>query len=362
MAERLFTGFDINGVHLSNRLVVAPMTRVSATEDGVATDTMRLYYERFPRGGFGLVITEGIYTDQAYSQGYAHQPGMSDEAQALAWKPVVHAIQAQGGKVFAQLMHAGALTQFNRFRSETLAPSAVQPKGEQMGFYRGQGAYPLPRAMTEKDISEVITGFAEAASRAVSLAGFDGIEIHGANGYLLDEFFTDYTNTRSDRWGGDIRQRLALNLEIINAVRAAVPTDVPVGIRLSQGKVNDFEHKWREGETGAEIVFSTLAAAGLNFIHVTEHEAWQPAFGNGPSLISLARRFAPGATLIANGKLHDPARAVQLLDEGADLIAIGKGALANPDWPNKVSHNQPLSEFNPALLGPIADIKASETV
>ena len=362
MVKTLFTHFDINGVSLNNRLAVAPMTRVSANEDGTPNDTMNRYYERFARGGFGLIITEGLYTDQAYAQGYAYQPGMSDNEQAQAWKPLVDTLHAQGSKVFAQLMHAGALTQGNRFRNDTLAPSALQPKGEQMTFYRGQGPYPLPKAMTEADIADVISSFAQAAKRAVEVAGFDGIEIHGANGYLLDQFFTDYTNTRDDRWGGDIRQRLSLSLEVYKAVRSAVGANVPVGIRISQGKVNDFEHKWKEGEAGAEIVFGTLAEADIDFIHVTEHEAWQPAFGEGPSLVALARRYAPTVTVIANGKLHDPERAAQALEDGADLIAIGRGALANPDWPQKVENAQVLAEFDPRLLGPIAHIKASETL
>ena len=362
MVKTLFTHFDINGVSLNNRLAVAPMTRVSANEDGTPNDTMNRYYERFARGGFGLIITEGLYTDQAYAQGYAYQPGMSDNEQAQAWKPLVDTLHAQGSKVFAQLMHAGALTQGNRFRNDTLAPSAFQPKGEQMTLYRGQGPYPLPKAMTEADIADVISSFAQAAKRAVEVAGFDGIEIHGANGYLLDQFFTDYTNTRDDRWAGDIRQRLSLSLEVYKAVRSAVGANVPVGIRISQGKVNDFEHKWKEGEAGAEIVFGTLAEAGIDFIHVTEHEAWQPAFGEGPSLAALARRYAPNVTVIANGKLHDPTRAAQALEDGADLIAIGRGALANPDWPQKVENAQALAEFDPSLLGPIAHIKASETL
>ncbi|AYN96413.1 NADH:flavin oxidoreductase [Pseudomonas sp. LTJR-52] len=362
MVKTLFTHFDINGVSLNNRLAVAPMTRVSANEDGTPNDTMNRYYERFARGGFGLIITEGLYTDQAYAQGYAYQPGMSDNEQAQAWKPLVDTLHAQDSKVFAQLMHAGALTQGNRFRNDTLAPSALQPKGEQMAFYRGQGFYPLPKAMTEADIADVISSFAQAAKRAVEVAGFDGIEIHGANGYLLDQFFTDYTNMRDDRWGGDIRQRLSLSLEVYKAVRSAVGANVPVGIRISQGKVNDFEHKWKEGEAGAEIVFGTLAEAGIDFIHVTEHEAWQPAFGEGPSLVALARRYAPTVTVIANGKLHDPERAAQALEDGADLIAIGRGALANADWPQKVENAQALAEFDPSLLGPIAHIKASETL
>ena len=201
----LFTPIVINGHSFKNRLSVAPMTRVSATQDGRATEAMTRYYERFARGGFGTVITEGIYIDQAFSQGYVHQPGMTDEAQANAWRPVVHGVKAHGALAIAQMMHAGAISQGNRFRDTTVGPSPVQPKGEQMTFYHGKGAYALPDAMTEAQIADAINGFAESAGRAIKVAGFDAIEIHGANGYLLDQFLTDYANTRANPWGGPPR-------------------------------------------------------------------------------------------------------------------------------------------------------------
>jgi 2,4-dienoyl-CoA reductase-like NADH-dependent reductase (Old Yellow Enzyme family) len=216
----LFTPIAIKGRIVKNRLSVAPMTRISATQDGRATETMTRYYERFARGGFGTVITEGIYTDQAFSQGYVHQPGMTDEAQANAWKPLVSGIKAHGALAIAQLLHAGALSQGNRFRDSTVGPSPVQPKGEQMTFYHGKDRYVLPAAITETQIADAVNGFAESAERAIEVAGFDAIEIHGANGYLLDQFLTDYTNKRADRWGGATVSRLRLILETFKAVRA----------------------------------------------------------------------------------------------------------------------------------------------
>ena len=266
--ESLFTATDINGVTLRNRLAVAPMTRVSATEDGTATETMVRYYERFARGGFGLLITEGIYTDHAFAQGYLHQPGITDEAQAQAWRLVVNAVHRHGAHFFAQLMHAGAISQGNRFRATTVGPSAVQPKGHQMEFYYGKGAYPMPAAITEEQIADAIEGFAASAARAVT-AGFDGVEIHGANGYLIDQFLTDYANQRGDRGGGDTRRRATLVRAVFEAVRARVGASVPVGVRISQGKVNDFTHKWAGREQDAEDIFGTLAEAGGSYIHIT---------------------------------------------------------------------------------------------
>lgn len=356
----ILTAYDMNGCSLRNRLAVAPMTRVSATETGHATADMARYYERFAHGGFGLVITEGLYTDQKHAQGYPFQPGITDEQQAQAWRAVTNRIHAHHGLAFAQLMHAGALSQGNRFVDVSAAPSAVRPKGEQMNFYYGAGQYPVPRAMTEEDIADTIEGFAHAATLAVTCAGFDGIEIHGANGYLLDQFLTAYTNQRSDRWGGSVRNRLQLTLEVLKAVKQAVGA-IPVGVRISQAKVNDYAHKWEEGERAAEVIFGSLSEAGVDFIHVTEFEAWKPAFPAGnASLVSLCRRYAPKAAIIANGGLETPERASHALEEGADIIALGKASLANPDLPQRFAKGEALNEFDSSILGPIANIKERE--
>ena len=359
--KALFAPLVINGHPVKNRLSVAPMTRITATQDGRATETMTRYYERFSRGGFGTVITEGIYTDRAFSQGYIHQPGMTDEAQANAWKPVVNGIKAHGALAIAQMMHAGAISQGNRFRGTTVGPSSVQPKGEQMTFYHGTGRYTLPAAMTEAQIADAINGFAESAERAIEVAGFDAIEIHGANGYLLDQFLTGYTNSRTDRWGGATENRVRAIVETFKAVRAKVGSKVPVGVRISQGKVNDHHHRWTDAERDAEIIFGSLADAGADFIHVTGFEAWKPAFaGGGPSLMNLAKRYAPKAAIFANGSLHNVEHAVAALNDGADIITIGRGALANPDFPKRLSDRGIFNDFNPTILGPVANIKETE--
>jgi 2,4-dienoyl-CoA reductase-like NADH-dependent reductase (Old Yellow Enzyme family) len=360
-AGALFAPIDINGQITKNRLAVAPMTRITATGDGRATETMMRYYERFARGGFGTVITEGIYTDRAFSQGYLYQPGITDEGQADAWKPIVNGVKAHGAHVIAQLMHAGAISQANRFRKTTVGPSAIQPKGTQMTFYHGNDCYGLPAAMTEEEIADAVAGFASSAGRAIEIAGFDGIEIHGANGYLLDQFLTDYTNSRTDHWGGSAENRVRLAVETLKAVRARIGAEVPVGVRISQGKVNDYTHKWAGAERDAEIIFGSLADAGANMIHVTEFEAWKPAFTEGgPSLMRLAQRYAPKATIFANGSLHNIEQAVASLEGGADIITLGRGALANPDLPEQLAKRGALREFNPDILSPIAHIKDSE--
>lgn len=354
-ASKLLDAVTLGPLRLANRLAVAPMTRVSATADGRATARMTDYYAEFAAGGFGLVITEGIYTDNAYAQGYLFQPGLADDTHGEAWRPVVERVHAAGGRIVAQLMHAGAISQGNPRRAVPKGPSAVQPKGMQMSFYRGNGAYRLPAALSPVEIEEVLTGFACAAVRAKE-AGFDGVEIHGANGYLLDQFLTEYTNQRNDGYGGSLERRLRLGVETIHAVRQAVGPGFAVGYRVSQGKVNDFTHKWRGGESEAAAIFETLSAAPLDYLHTTEFEAWRPAFGDGHSLAALARRHGT-VPVIANGSLHAPAEAVGMIErEEADLISLGRGALTHADWPRRVRAGQALDVFDPALLSPLADL------
>lgn len=353
----------IGQLTLKNRIAVAPMTRISASEDGKATADMVRYYERFARGGFGLVITEGTYPDLAYSQGYLHQPGIANDKQAASWQPVVEAVHDAGAKIILQLMHAGGLSQGNHWKQEAMGPSAVQPKGEQLGFYRGEGAYPMPREITTEEIAQMIKDFAAAAMRAKS-TGFDGVEIHGANGYILDQFLTEYANQRTDRYGGSTENRVRLLVEVVREVRKAVGPDYLVGIRISQGKVNDYVYKWANGQADAKIIFEKLAEAGIDYIHTTEHDAQAPAFSSqnsdGDTLAGYAKRFS-GLPVITNGKLGDPAVANAVLAEGkADIIALGKTALANRDWPQRAANQQPMDEFDFGLLQPLAHIKDSE--
>ncbi len=353
----LFTPLQVGrALSLPNRLAVAPMTRVSATAEGRATTQMADYYEAFAAGGFGLVITEGIYTDQAYAQGYLFQPGLADDAQRDAWRAVVDRVHARGGRIVAQLMHAGALSQGNPHRAKAKGPSAVQPKGQQMAFYRGEGPYRMPEAMSDEDIAEAIDGFAQAARRAQE-AGFDGVEIHGANGYLLDQFLTAHTNLREDRYGGSLDNRLRLTLDVIQAVRRSTAEGFAVGVRSSQGKVNDFTHKWEGGEADAAQIFGALGAQPIDYLHTTEFEAWRPAFGErSPSLAALARRHV-SVPVLANGSLHDATQAGGVIArEEADFVSLGRGALAHADWPARLRAGAEFEPFDRELLAPIADL------
>ena len=356
----LFAPYRLGPLSLPNRIALAPMTRTSAEPSGLANDRMVRYYTRFAEGGFGLLITEGAYPDLAHSQAYENQPGIADEEQAASWRPVVEAVHRAGGRIICQLMHAGALVQYNRFVREAIAPSAVKPKGRQLEEHGGSGEFAVPREMTREEIDAVISGFAAAARRAKQV-GFDGVEVHAANGYLLDQFLSEGINLRTDEYGGPAANRVRLTVQVLEAIRHAVGPDFVVGVRISQGKVNDFDHKWRNGLEDARIIFTALAAAKADFIHTTEYKAFRPAIGeDGPTLAALAKTYG-GLPVIANGKLGDPERAERLLADGdADLAAIGTSALVNPDWPRKVKTGLPLAPFDHAFLHPIATIRDEE--
>ncbi|MEV6041818.1 NADH:flavin oxidoreductase [Nonomuraea sp. NPDC052116] len=348
----------IGELHLANRLAVSPMTRVSAAADGTPTAEMADYYAAFARGGFSLVLTEGTYTDTRYSQSYANQPGLVTDDHEAAWRDVVGHVHDAGAPMILQLMHAGALSQGNRYRDDTAAPSAVLPRGQKMPEYGGYGPWPTPRAMSQDDIDQVVHGFVTSAVRA-RRAGFDGVEVHGANGYLVDQFLTDYTNQRGDRYGGTVANRVRLAAEIVSAIRAAVGPRFCVGIRLSQGKVNDFTHRWAGGSREAEIIFATLAEAGASYLHIaSEGRDWvETATLDGQVTITGLARKVTGLPVLANGGMHDLDRAAMVLQDGhADVLTLGRGALANPDFPRRLAQGLPMANFDHQMLQPMATL------
>ncbi|NUW36903.1 NADH:flavin oxidoreductase [Nonomuraea sp. SMC257] len=348
----------LGGLHLANRFAVAPMSRVSAAPDGTPTAEMADYYTAYAEGGFGLVITEGTYTDTLYSQGYLNQPGIASDAHAAAWRDITDRVHAARARIVLQLMHAGALSQGNRHRDDTAGPSAVPPVGEKMSEYGGHGSWPTPRAMTQDDIDAAVRGFADAAVRARD-AGFDGVEIHGANGYLLDQFLTTYTNTRDDSYGGPVANRVRLTAEVVAAVRAEVGPDFCVGVRLSQGKVNDFVYRWPGGAYDARVIFTALADAGATYLHIaSEGRDWieTARLDDGTTITGLAR-LATGLPVIANGGMHKLPLAAQVLRDGhADLVSVARGALANPDLPRRVAEDRPVEAFDHMMLQPMATL------
>jgi 2,4-dienoyl-CoA reductase-like NADH-dependent reductase (Old Yellow Enzyme family) len=358
----LLTPLEIGSLTLPNRVAVAPMSRVSTRGDGVPTPAMARYFRAFAEGGFGLLLTDGTYFDHAHSQAYPDQPALVTDAHAEGWRAVVEQVHAAGGTIALQLMHAGALVQGNHHSDVAIAPSAVQPKGRMLRAYGGPGgAYALPRAMDLDDIAAVLDAVGIAAAKAQEI-GFDAVEIHGANGYLFDQFLTGYTNLRTDDYGGTPARRARLLTEAIAAARTATGGDFPIGVRVSQLKVNDSEHRWASVEEARELL-SAIGAASPAWVHVaSEGGAWRETsfLAPGVSTTSLAREVT-GVPVIANGGMDDAELATSLLREGhTDLVALGQGAIANPDWPRRLAEKRPFVPFDGAMLSPEVTVEHTE--
>lgn len=339
------TDHFIRSLHLPNRFVLAPMSRASAHSDGAATENMANYYAKFARGGFGLLITEGAYTDANTAQSYSNQPGMVTDEHESAWRQVVSVVKNEGGKIILQLIHAGAVSQHVE---QAYAPSPVRPKGKMLqGYGHKQGEYDVPLALSIEDIEHIVAGFIQAAIRA-ERAGFDGVEVHCANGYLLDQFLTPETNLRSDQYGGSLANRIRLTRDILTAIKAATSASFVVGVRLSQAKATEPDYFWRNGLDDANQIFSEVADGGADFIHLASEAKgyeYRSATKDGENLTAFAKRVT-GLPVIANGGLSDTKLTDNILCENkADFVAIGKAALVNPDLPNKRNAGQELREF-----------------
>lgn len=349
--DPLFEEFELNGHELDNRVGLAPMTRTSATDEGRPTDRMARYYASFARGGFSFLVTEGTHPDATHSQGYHNQPGLATDEQAAAWEPVVDAVHDEGSPIFAQLMHAGAQTQGNRYGDDSVAPSAYRPPGEMAEMYGGSGPFPEADPLDKAGLANAKEGFVAAAERAVD-AGFDGVEVHAANGYLLHEFVDPLVNDRDDEYGGSPENRARFPAEVTAAIDEAMPDGFVVGVRASQAAVTDEERVWPDGEATAAALFAALSDAGADYVHVTGGDATAPEVPDTDRTLAelAAENVADGVAVIANGSLGDPEKARAALADGADLITLGTGALANHDWPDRVRAGEPLDDLDPGVV------------
>lgn len=362
LKKTLFDNVTLHHHKLANRLAVAPMTRRSASPEGIPTEVMADYYQDFAKGGFSLIITEGTYTDADFSQSDINQPGIVQEAQVAGWKKVVEKVHDYGALFICQLMHGGALSQYSE---ATIGPSAVRPVGiraTEAGGLKGQ--FPVPREMTAKDFEMVKAGYVDSARRAVK-AGFDGIEIHAANGYLFDQFITGHTNLRLDNYGGSVRNRLRFLMEVFAAIKDAVPSDFIIGIRLSESKVNDLPYRWPGGSATADKIFTILSEIDPAYYHIAaEGGRWEREclYPDGRSSTGIAKLLT-GVPIIANGGMHDINLAESLLNSNqADLISIGRAALANPNWPNLVAAGKPVIPFFKELIKPSLTLEHTRSV
>lgn len=333
--NKLFEENQLGDVFLKNRLVMAPMTRSRATEQGLPGEYAAKYYSQ--RASMGLIITEGVQPSEL-GQGYLYTPGIYTVEQANAWKKVIDEVHANDGKIFIQLMHVGRISHPDNLPShkKAIAPSAIAPK-EKMYTLAGMKDIPTPQAIKIEDISTIVDEYRHAASLAIE-AGADGVEIHGANGYLIHQFLGENSNIRNDNYGGSIENRARFALEVTKAVVEEVGAS-KVGIRLSpMNHLGDVD----EGEKG-EALYRYLVAklaefhiAYLHLMHVGNEELLQNIRRIWDSVLIVNRPSRPSESIASD-----------LENELADLVSVGVLSLANPDLVERLKNGYALNTPNP---------------
>ena len=340
----LFTPFDLQGLRLPNRVVMSPMTRTRATEDDVPTELMRDYYVQ--RATAGLIVTECTQvSDQAH--GIIRAPGMHRSDQVAAWRVITDAVHAAGGRIYNQLWHAGRVGHPDMRGGEAVvAPSPLPATGD---FYlpTGRVDFPVPRELGVEEIPGIVEDFARA-TRNARAAGFDGVELHGANGYLQDQFLQDGSNARTDAYGGSVVNRARLLVETAEAMAAAWSAD-RVGVRLSPSStlygMADSDKRATFGHAVRE-----MARLGLGYLHVTEPNA--KAMEAGVQIEHVAETFRPmftGPLIVNTG--FDRAKGDAVIAAGhADLVAFGVPFIANPDLVERLRTGAPLNTPDPSTF------------
>jgi N-ethylmaleimide reductase len=334
----LFQPTTLGPLALRNHLVMAPMTRSRAGEGNAPNALMAEFYGQ--RATAGLIITEGT-APSPNGCGYARIPGLWSPAQVAGWRRVTDAVHGRGGRIFAQLMHTGRVGHPLNLPAgaEILAPSAIPAPGEMFTDAEGPRPHPAPRPMTERDVRQAIQEHVDAARNAIT-AGFDGVELHGANGYLLEQFLSPRTNQRTDAWGGSVEARLRFPIQVVQQVAAAIGGE-RLGLRLSPYGVNAGMEAYPEIDDTYHRLTQALVSTGLQYLHLVDHSAMgAPPV---PAALKLALRKAwPRTFILAGG--FDRAGAEEALREArADLIAFGRPFLANPDLVARLERGLPLN-------------------
>jgi 2,4-dienoyl-CoA reductase-like NADH-dependent reductase (Old Yellow Enzyme family) len=344
--KALFKPFQLGNLQLSTRVVMAPMTR-SFSPGGVPNSKVIEYYRRRAAAGVGLIITEGTTVNHKASNGYPNVPQFFGEAPLAGWKKVVDAVHAEGGKIVPQLWHVGAVRRLG-----------TEPDGEVPAYgpmEKLKGDTLVVHGMTQQDIKDVIGAFAQAAADAKAI-GMDGVEIHGAHGYIIDQFFWDGSNQRTDEYGGDLAQRSRFAIELIEAVRAAVGPDFPIIFRFSQWKQQDYTARLALTPEALGAFLKPLSDAGVDIFHCSTRRFWEPEFeGSDLNLAGWTRKLTGKPTItvgsvgldgeflqfmVNTDKVAQPASLENLLkrlgDDEFDLVAVGRALLVDPDWAVKV--------------------------
>jgi N-ethylmaleimide reductase len=347
----LFDPLQVGRMHLANRVVMAPLTRNRAP-GALPNDLMITYYTQRadPKNGAGLIVTEATAISHQ-GQGYADVPGIWSDKQVVAWNKITDAVHAVGGKIVMQLWHVGRVSHVDLQPGgqAPVAPSAIRAKTKTVLIRDGVPTFEdtsMPRALTLDELPGIVDDYRRAARNAIA-AGFDGVEVHGANGYLLDQFMRSGSNTRTDAYGGSIENRARLLLEVMHAVSAEIGGD-RVGLRLSPvTPANDAQDP--QPQPLFDYVVKHLAPLNLAFLHIIEgatggardYRQGELAFDYSALRAAYRNAGGKGAWMVNNG--YDNALASQSLAEGADLVAFGRPFIANPDLTRRLRENAALN-------------------
>ncbi len=338
--NKLFSPFTLSGYTLKNRIGIAPMTRMSSVGDSIPRQDVLDFLVRRAQHDVSLIYTEAIITDNESAQGYPNQSRLLTESQINAWKPVTSAIRAAGAVSIAQIFHCGRMSwpEINPAH-RVIAPSASAPK--QNNPLTGL-AYPTPEIMSPIDIAHVIDGFVKTAQGAIA-AGFDGVEIHGAHGYLISAFLSGYSNQRDDGYGGSIENRYRFAHEVIQAVHNVLPPNKILIFRISNWGVADMDVSLFADKDEWQKIIRLLSLEPLNAISVSAYDFSAKAFGTEFNMAQLSRQ-ATQLPLIICGKIYDGNSAEAALKD-ADIVLSAKSLLLNPDWVQDIVKNKPLTSY-----------------
>lgn len=335
--EALFTPLKLGAIGAQNRVFMAPLTRNRAQSDGVPKALAVEYYAQ--RASAGLLITEASQISPM-AKGYLDTPGIYSDAQVAAWKPITEAVHAAGGKIVIQLWHVGRVSHNSLLpdNATPVAPSAIRAD---VKTFTAEGFVdiPTPRALTVEEIAATVADYAHAARQAIK-AGFDGVEIHAANGYLIQQFLAEGSNTRDDAYGGSIENRTRFLREVVDAVTAAIGAD-RTGIRLSptaayQG-ISD-----SNPEAVFETVYDYLDSKALAFLHVVENQQGAPLVEDSAAILGRLRARYKGVYVVNGG--FDGASGAAAIESGrADAVAYGRPFISNPDLPRRLREDAPLN-------------------
>lgn len=335
---KLFDPVKLGDLELANRVLMAPLTRNRAHDDGTPAEMAETYYRQ--RASAGLIFTEATQIS-AMGKGYIKTPGIYDDKHVAAWKRVTDTVHAEGGRIFVQLWHVGRISHTSLL-PEGRNPVSSTDKAADASTYTDNGfeAVSKPDALTEEGIRETISDYVTAA-KAAKAAGFDGIEVHAANGYLLEQFLMDRVNDRTDAYGGSVENRMRILDEVLDAVSEVWPAD-RIGVRLSPlGQFNDVSDSDPAGHY--EYIVEQLDKRGLAYLHMVEQAPGAETDATQAEILKRLRAKWTGSYIVNGG--YDGDTAARAVAEGhADAVAFGRLFIANPDLPQRVRLNAPLND------------------